>query len=225
MEESVNKFDRAFYLTKVISIPKQSIYTFWNTNFKYLCVSPLGDKSILRTGDLICSKPVIITPNSITEMFQGFSDEEIEFAERTFKQQISQMRILGYQFQNKPHQQKTFEMPVEQLLKNVQSDKHDESTAILKSPDDIWGMSLLKASFELIQKSVKGNINDLEERGFFLDEHQHRKNEIEILFSEAEQNSSYLNELGAKLQEYQFFEEYEDRFYGLIRKSEAHSNR
>ena len=45
-----------------------------------------------------------------------------------------------------------------------------------------------------------------------------------ILFSEAEQNSSYLNELGAKLQEYQFFEEYEDRFYGLIRKSEAHSN-
>lgn len=211
-------FKRAAYLTNIIRSPGQRIHTFWQTKFNYFIISSHGDQAILRSGILECAKPTIITPETLAQTFQGFSEEAVRFAEASYQQLLSKIRILGYQFANKLEKESSFSLPTEQLIDNVMADikDSDNDTAVLHAPNDIWGLSLMKVAFEAVEKSVQGNIQDLSERGHFKSDEEKRREEIEMLFIEAKEDKTYVKELGKKLQEYNLFEEYEDQFYSLV---------
>lgn len=209
------------YLTNVIHSPKSKIFTFGDTHFRYFVLSPLEKYTVLRRGELICYKPTIVTPESFHETFEGFSRDAIDFVEQKYSQALSKLRVLGYQFKNQLNKEEMYNQNIEDLtdkILNVELNEDSNSnTTLMVVPNDIWTVSIMKIAFELITKSFPNNIQDLEDRGYFLTRKQREKNEIELLFSEAIENKSYIKELGKKLQEYNLFEEYEDRFFELTK--------
>lgn len=213
-------FERAMHLTKVLRYPEQTIFTFWDTDFTYSIASSAKEQSAkLRTGKLRCNKPTIITPETLKETFQGFSNGAVEFALEKYADILSKVKMLGYQFSHElskveEYSENAFHL-ADRILK--ESKKTDKTTAILISPNDLWEISLVKIMFEVIKKSFKGNVSDLTERGFFRTEQERKKTEIEILFSEAAENRQYIDELAERLKEYNLFEEYEERFFSFFK--------
>ncbi|MDH4201025.1 MAG: hypothetical protein OEV66_11705 [Spirochaetia bacterium] len=219
-ERDRNNFQRILNLTSILRYPKQKIYTFWETMFDYKVVSP--DKeggAILRYGKLRCNKPAIITPETFATIFQGFSNEAVEFASGEYSEMLSQVKTLGYQIFHEFKGEEKYADNARNLAErlNNEIENSDKITAVLMSPNDLWGSALMKVMFEVIHKSFRGNIHDLKERGFFMSEEERQKKEIEVLFSEAKSDSQYINELADRLKEYDLFETYEDLFFQFFR--------
>ncbi len=215
------RFRKAIRLTRIIMLPKIQIATFWTTKFKYYMISKIDDtNSILRVGTVHCAKPTIITPQTILNSFEGFSDEDIEFVESISGQEVARIRVLGYQFKNQLEKKKELATPYKMLIQNIkkQEEKSLNKIAILSAPDDVWSLSITKLAMDAVFKSFPENMRDLEERGYFLSDAERSKKEIEILFAEAKQNQSKesINELGETLQRNGLFEKYEARFFELV---------
>jgi len=212
--------DRVVSLTRVLKYPEQRIYTFGDTDFKYIVVSsnPAGG-STLRSGALKCKSPVIVTPETFLETFRGFSEESVDFAKKRYGDIVSKIRVLGYQFSHIPQGETPYAENARQLAHKAASDisATGDDTAVLLSPEDLWSTSLVKIMFDILKKSVGGNYNDFKERGYFLSEEEKIRNEIEILFAEAAADKQYIDELALRLREYDLFEKYEDRFFQLVR--------
>ena len=215
-------FRKAMTLTNVIVAPKKKIATFWVTKFKYYVVSQIdSSRSVLRTGVIDCSQPTIITPNTFLETFEGFSSEDIDFAEQISGREIERIKILGYQFKNHLKEKKDLNSSAINVIKSIkkQEAKHLSNIAIISAPNDVWSLALTKFAMETIFKSFHGNVRDLEERGFFMTDQEKRESEIEFLFNDIKKTKKreLFNELGEKLQEYGLFEQYEDRFFKLFK--------
>lgn len=206
------------FLTNILRAPKKKIFTFGDTDFDYLIVSKQENQSIVRKGNLNCGKPILITPESLLNTLQGFSEDAVRFAESEFAKIISKLRGLGYQFKNELKNREVYNRPVEEMLDSLMKDSSIEhnNSAIITAPDDIWALSLLKVSFEIVNNSFSGNIQDLEDRDMFRSDAEKKREEIETLFAEAKENKAYIKELGKKLQDYELFSEYEDRFFSLL---------
>ena len=214
-------FRRAVRLTKVIMSPKTKIATFWTTKFKYYIISKVDEHhSILRTGTIHCDKPTIITPETLLNTFEGFSQQDIEFAEHISGDEIAKIKVLGYQFKNQLEAKKKLATPYKILIQNIKrkEGKSINDIAILSAPEDIWSLSITKLTMDAVFNSFPENVRDLEERGFFMSESERQHKEIEILFAEAseEKSKEVIDELGEALQNYGLFEQYEDRFFKLV---------
>ena len=206
-------------LTHVVKYPERKIYTFGDTDFKYIIISSRVDGSTMRTGKLMCKTPAIVTPETMLDTFQGFSGEAVDFAMKKYGNILSKIRVLGYQFSHELDHVSEYTESARQLASRVAREipASGNETAVLISPDDLWGISIVKIMFDVLKKSVAGNFEDLAERGYFLSEEEKIKNEIEILFSEAESDKQYIDELATCLREYGVFEQYEDRFFKLVK--------
>ncbi len=210
---------RALRLTKIIRRPVQKIFTFWDTEFEYTIVSAGEQGSVLRHGKLVCQKPVIITPETLRENFSGFSPEALKLFERDHPELFQRLRGMGYQVTNSLRQREEYSLEVDVLLERVRSQMPAENPqlALLLTPDDLWMFGILKLTAEVIRKSAPGNYRDFDERGYFRTEEERQREEIEILFAEARENPNYIKELGDTLQRYGLFEQYEDRFFSLLK--------
>ena len=209
-------------LTNVIVAPKEKIATFWTTKFKYYVVSHINSsQTVLRIGVINCSQPTIITPNTFLETFEGFTSEDIEFAEQISGREIERIKILGYQFKNCLEVKKEISTSAIDVIKSIkkQEARHLNNIAIISAPNDVWSLALTKFAMEIIFKSFHGNVRDLEERGFFMTEQEKKEAEIEMLFEDIKKtkNKEIFKELGERLQEYGLFEQYEDRFFSLLK--------
>lgn len=212
-------------MTKVHMRPRQKIFSFWDTKFDYYILSPSGAQTVLRQGLLVCTKPDIINPFDRDGLFEGFSQAAQSTAEDLFQDFLQHIRVLGYKFKNELQSEKTFTKEHAALLDDIkinQSDNHN--VCILTSPDDLWMSGLAKASIEIVRRSVKTNIMDFEERGYFLSEEEKVSRHVEILFEEAKSNRAYIKDLADYLKENGLFEEYEDRFFRLVQSQNIEQN-
>lgn len=214
---------RAIRLTRVILRPQQKIFTFWDTEFEYHVVSPLNAGSKLRRGQLLCKKPVIITPETQEQAFLGFTPDIIELFRRDHPELWKTLRILGYQVINKLIFQQEYEMESDELIEKIRKEipERDNRQAILRTPDDLWMFGILRLTADIIRKSAPGNFLDFEERGFFKTPEERIREETEILFAEAKENKAYIPELAKFLQKHGLFSEYEDRFFELVRQKNS----
>jgi hypothetical protein len=88
--------------------------------------------------------------------------------------------------------------------------------------DTPWDVCLIKLFREVIQNSAQTNIQELEKRRMFDDIRglpRAVRDEIEAGFLRASRDSSLIGSLAAKLQAHGVFEEYQDRFFSLVRAS------
>jgi hypothetical protein len=89
--------------------------------------------------------------------------------------------------------------------------------------DDLWEVSLFKFISEIVQQSIPHNVRDLDGRGLLTatsgNVPRAVRIEIESDFRSAEGNRDRVHLLGEKLRRYGLFEDYEDRFFDLLRRS------
>lgn len=223
-----SNFEHAMKKTKIIRLPQQKIFTFWETSFEYRIISFVTQGSLqtnanhssISYGNFQCAKPVIVTrQEDLEKKFPGFDEEARHFAHDRYEQLTNRLVSLGYHFQNTFKEQTSSALPpaetVDQLLKDSSIDK--QTTAIILTEVGYEHIGLIRAAMEMIMRSAPNNFLQLQEHGLLDSEEERRRSEIEILFYEAENMGLSKEKLGKKLQQYDLFEEYEERFFKLFR--------
>lgn len=213
------RLNRAMLLSRIVKMPSQQIFTFGETSFEYIILTPENDsRCLIRRGNLVSGKPAIVTPGSLVNSLEGFEGEGVEAVKEFYGRLLEKLRVLGYRFENRPEKLSEAGMPLKELTEKILADESENDTAVVTSPPDLWAGALLKVSLEIVKASFSDNMTDLDERGYFLTETERNRREIEILFEEAAENRAYLGELSDKLRDYGLFEEYEDRFFSLVNR-------
>jgi hypothetical protein len=220
------KFKRFFKESQVVRPPKHHLATFGSTSIEYILVTDVPgftDRSRLRFGDVTTQKPAIIMPHTLSEKFEGFGDGANEYINWLVSQYGEALSGLEYQFKNNTTSHRIELSSPEETVRKL-TREFDRSNpvrqALLRGPDKMWEITLLKFVIEETLASFSTNMQELSERGYFDKGAQAvhiQKRKIESLFKKARQDKSIINELGKTLKESHLFEEYQDRFFQLLK--------
>jgi hypothetical protein len=160
----------ALETTEVLHEPDRRIDTFGATSFEFHLISePMDEigKVRIRSGRITAEKPLIIKPEIAGDLeFEGFGEQAQAFAEWL----RSKFKALQYGFALRKSE--VTESLVHDSLENVRDRVLEDVkrsgnplTAVLLGVDDTWEFSLLKFTFEMIQKSLPTNRFDFKRRG------------------------------------------------------------
>lgn len=212
--------------TELISTPDNRLETFGDTIVNYYLITELMDsidKVRIREGHLKALKPEIITPQGLGQMdLDDFGPEARQYAD-WLKEHSGDLRILQYGF--KVHKQELKEYvvsdPVDTVLDRVKQEvegRNDPLSAILLGVDEPWEVCLLKLMVELVQNSARSNMQDIRKQIGVSE--QTLAHKIDQTFLDASRDPSKISGLAELLKENGLWEQYEDRFFALVRSSE-----
>lgn len=228
MEMKSHDFWYAVNNTEVVMMPTSHLETFGATNLYYHMVSELMDtvgRIRVREGKIQSKRPQIITPTYYeNENLEGFGDEARQYLE-WLRQHAQDVRILQYGFvvQKTELNEHIVTGQMAEVLERVKQDvkqKNNPTAAVIHGVDQPWDVCLLKFMVDMIRHSAPANINDLNRRHLLDNVNgvpRAVREEIEGLFLKASRDPSLVKLLGGKLRKYGLFEEYEDRFFALVR--------
>lgn len=216
--------------TEIILMPSRQLETFGSTVLNYHLVSELMDtvnQTRVREGRMQASRPQVITPESYSKnILEGFGDEAWKYT-NWLREHEKEIRILqyGYTLKKEEFSEHVISDNVKTVVERVENEvkeKGDPLGAVVLGVDDPWDVCLIKLFWEVIQNSAPRNIQELERRHLFDDAEgipRAIRNEIEAAFLAASRNPSLIKNLGKKLQSYGLFEEYQDRFFAVVKAS------
>jgi hypothetical protein len=98
--------------------------------------------------------------------------------------------------------------------------RNDPMSCVVVGVDSPWDVCLIKLFREVIRKSAQANIRDMERRKLFEDDAgvpRGIRDEIEQDFLAASRDPSLIEELARKLQRRHLFDDYQDRFFALVK--------
>ena len=206
---------------QLIKLPSLKISSFGETSYIYYIVT--NDKnthqSIIREGSLILNKPLIIGYDNFKEVFQGFSDDTLKNVEALFDEVGNQLKLLGYQFKQVIREKWVEKQILPYTLKDLKAKVGgNPMSAILIGNEEQWELPIVRLTSEIIKRSLKINIKEFEEKGYFDKNGVAPKiyEKIETLFSQSLTDKNKIKDLGQLLQRYHLFEEYEERFFSLF---------
>ncbi len=217
--------------TDVKLMPARHLETFGTTVLNYHLITQLMDsvdQIRIREGRLEAGRPQIITPDAYSQTaLEGFGDEARQYVE-WLKEHEQDIRILQYGYKLK---QESFTEhivtdsldPVVERVKETVEASGDPMSAVLVGVDDPWDVCLVRLFWEVIQKSALVNIREMQKQSLFDNEHgvpRGVRNDIEAAFKAANQDPSRIQALGAKLHSLGLFDEYEDRFFSLVKSKQ-----
>lgn len=166
-------FNYALENTKVLHEPDRRIDTFGSTQFEFQMVSELMDSvnvTRVRVGRIQADKPLILKPEGMEDWnFEGFGEEGSAFGQWV-KNHIRNLAILryGFQFKRSDISEELVHEPIEAVAARLKEDirvSGNPMRAIIQAVDDAWEVSLLRFTFEMIEKSHNINIFDFKRRG------------------------------------------------------------
>jgi hypothetical protein len=214
--------------TRVLLMPRQNLETFGNTVLNYHLVSELMDAANttrVREGRIQASKPSIITPDSYSQtILEGFGEEAQEYVD-WLKEHEKQLRVLQYGYKLKKdnfNEHIITESPenVAERVRETVEKQEDPLSAVVYGVDEPWDVCLVKLFWEVIKQSVGTNVREMEQHNMFRLQKgasERLREELENDFNRAARNPDYIKELAAKLKANNLFEEYEDRFFALVK--------
>ncbi len=211
--------------TELVSAPTSRLETFGDTIVNYYLVSELMDsidKVRVREGHLKALKPEIITPQGLGQMdLDDFGPEARQYAE-WLSEHAGELRILQYGFRLQKRELKEYVVSdhLDNVLDRVKQEvkmQNDPLSAILLGVDDPWEVCLLKLMVELVQNSAQGNIQDIRNQVFAQENSLAQR--IDQAFLDASRDPSLINGLADFLKQNGLWEQYEDRFFALVKSS------
>ncbi len=231
------KFYYALLNTRIIRPPRQRLATFGTTNMHYYIVTApaysdldeeqkkSAEESVIREGRVLAEKPQIITPYYLLNLFEGF-EHGMAYARYALQTYGPHEPGLMYHYRNEPSAMNIVANSQEAVIAKINEEvdqKGDPLSVIIQGIDELWDVSLMKFIHEMTSGSLRGNIAELGSRrlldidrtGVPRDARFH----IEALFSQVESGNADPAELRKELQRWGLFEEYQDRFLNLFRKS------
>ncbi len=231
MDHDENQIEQAARNTEVLRHPRQHLNTFGITNiYYYLVTEPsYGELSgetaetVVREGRVVAERPKIVTPYYLTNL-EGFSGDARKYFDHLIQLYGPQSPGLFYSYRNEPMNlnimSDAWPAVVDKL--NAEIDRREDPlSSIIKGEDALWDVSLLKFIYEITARSVPGNLAQLKDRGLLglgpggVPEGVRRQ--VEEMFQQVRDGDLRLWELERELNRWGLFEEYEDRFFALVR--------
>ena len=211
--------------TEILLFPRHRLATFGRTEINYQLVTSVSrrpQQANLRTGTVIAERPQIITPDRFAQRFEGFSEENAQFESFLKNNFGDSFRGLEYTFRNNLETIEVRPTDARELADVIRADiaaRDVSRSAVIVGPEQGWGFSLMKFILEETSQSFVANFRELSEHGFFNPEFQteRRRREANALFRRAETNPSLIKPLADLLKRYDLFEEFQDRFFTLVR--------
>lgn len=217
--------------TEILRHPRQHLSTFGITNIYYYLVTEPSYKefadeateTVVREGRVIAERPQIVTPYYLTHL-EGFSYDARQYFEMLMRMHGPDMPGLFYTYKNEPKGlnivSDNWPVVVGKLNEEIDK-KNDPLASIIKGLDDLWDVSLLKFIYEITSRSMQANIHQLGSRGLLgmspggIPVGARQK--IEEMFRQVAAGETRASELEAELNRWGAFEEYQDRFFALVR--------
>ncbi|MBI2442043.1 MAG: hypothetical protein HYV35_11825 [Lentisphaerae bacterium] len=229
MEIKPHNFWYAVNNTEVVVMPSSYLETFGITRLHYHLVSELMDsvnRIRVREGTIQSRQPQIVMPSSYErDILEGFGDQANQYLD-WLREHAKDLRILEYGFkvQKTEISEQVISGHVKDILDRVKKsaqEKNDPLTGVILGVDDPWDVCVLKFMVDVIRQSAPRNIQDLNRRRLWEDVNgvpRGVRADIEKFFLMARGHPELVKELGLRLRRYGLFEEYEDRFFALVRQ-------
>lgn len=232
MENAEERIAKALEQTRVVRAPKQYLATFGVTNLKYFLVTePIfaefdtkqGPESVIREGKVIAKRPEVVTPGYLLNL-HGFGDDARRYFEMVARQYGPQSPGLMYSYRNEAGSMNIVSGEPETVAQNIKGDldgRSEHLAVVIRGPDELWDVALLKFIYEFTASSVASNVGDLSGRGLLDPDAtgvpKAAIQRIEAMFQEV-QGGLDPSLLKRELDRWGLFRHYEDRFLGLFKK-------
>jgi hypothetical protein len=232
MDTNNDRIEYAARHTEILRHPKQHLSTFGITNIYYYLVTEPAyselvsgiNETVIREGRVIADKPKIVTPYYLSRL-EGFSADAKRYFEMLLKMHGADTPGLFYTYKNEPKGLNIVSdnwPAVVDRLNNEIDRKGDPLASIIKGQDDLWDVSLLKFIYDITQSSLHDNVSQLGSRGL-LDMGPGgipvgARLRIEQLFEQVARGECEAYELEHELNLWGLFEEYQDRFFAIVKK-------
>jgi hypothetical protein len=231
MDIDNERIENAARHTEIIRHPRQHLATFGITNiYYYLVTEPVyseitqnANETVIREGRVIAERPKIVTPYYLTHL-EGFSYDARRYFETLLRMHGPNAPGIFYSYKNEP---KSLNIVADNWLAvvdklNTDIDKKgDPLTSIIKGQDDLWDVSLLKFIYEISTRSAPNNIAQLGRRGLLGISHGGipvgARQAIEEMFERVARGEIKAHELEQELNRWGAFEEYQDRFFAVVK--------
>jgi hypothetical protein len=219
--------------TQILRPPKRSLATFGTTNvYYYLVTEPVYSElvespteTVVREGRVIAERPKIVTPFYLSHL-DGFSSEAKRYFDGLIRSYGSHSPGMLYSYKNEPKQLNIVSdsLPAVVDKLNHEIDKRgDPLTSIIRGQDELWDVSLMKFIYEMTRSSLPDNLSQLESRGLLDIDAKgipaDARARIEELFNMVDSGELDPSELKSELDRWGLFEDYEDRFFAIFKKS------
>ena len=152
--------------------PSHRLETFGNTLVNYHLVSELPDhpgKIRVREGRLEAHQPLVITPQVAEIETEGLGDEARAYLE-FLKENEKNLRILqyGYHLKSDNFSEQIVTDRLSVVTERVKSEvlaSNDKFAAVVQCVDEPWDVALVELWLREVNRSARGNIDDLQKRG------------------------------------------------------------
>ncbi len=220
--------------TEVKLLPTRHLETFGATVLNYHLITELMDsvgQVRIREGRLHANKPQIITPEAYSRTaLEGFGEEARKYID-WLKEHETDIRILqyGYTLKQESFTEQTVTDSLDAVAERVTravEESSDPHSAVVVGVDDPWDVCIVRLFWEIIRASAGPNMRELQKRNLLDDDGgvpRAVRNDVESAFKAANQNPELIAALGKKLRTYGLFEEYEDRFFALVKAHRGHA--
>jgi hypothetical protein len=229
-DNEIARIEYAARHTEIIRHPRQHLATFGITNIYYYILSEptysdisTDTETVIREGRVIAERPKIVTPYYLSHL-EGFSYDARQYFEKMMMMHGPSAPGLFYSYKNEPKGLNIVSDNVKAVIDKLNNEidgKNDPLATIIKGQDDMWDVSLLKFIYEITSRSVSGNIAQMHSAGMLGMSHGGipvgARQTIEEMFAQAYRGEIKAHDLEAELNRWGAFEEYQDRFFALVR--------
>ena len=205
--------------TRIVRAPSGRLETFGNTMVHYHLVTELMDDTgriRVREGKVEAYRPQILTPDYLSQgVLENFGDDARQYLD-WLKQHEQQLMIIQQGFAiKKQHLNEhcvsgSLEQVTEQVVQELDEGDHPLSAAVV-GVEEPWEVCLLKLIVDLAGREAPLHAKKLQA------DPTGDRQRIEQAFRAAEADPARLGALSQLLRDAQLFEEYEDRFFSLVR--------
>lgn len=231
MDIDSERIENAARHTEILRHPRQHLATFGVTNiYYYLLTEPTyseitknPDETVIREGRVIAERPKIVTPYYLTHL-EGFSYDARRYFETLLSMHGPNAPGIFYTYKNEPKGLSIVSDNWLSVVNKLNADidkKGDPLMSIIKGQDDLWDVSLLKFIYEISTRSAPDNIAQFGRRGLLGMSHGGipvgARQAIEEMFEQVARGEIKAHELERELNQWGVFEEYQDRFFALVR--------
>jgi len=225
-----DKFDFWYAVnnTEIRMLPKRHLETFGSTVLNYHHVAEVMDavgQVRVREGRMQANPPQIVTPEAYANVaLEGFGEEAARYIE-WLRQHEKDVHILqyGYSLRQESFSEHVVSDQLKSVVERVETEvkgRGDPLSAVLVGVDDSWDVCLIKLFWEIVQQSAGANVRQMKKRGMFDyvgGVPRALRDGLEADFLAASRDPSLIPALGKKLQQHNLFDEYQDRFFALVK--------
>jgi hypothetical protein len=231
MDNESERIEYAARHTEIVRHPRQHLATFGITNiYYYLVTEPTyteisndANETVIREGRVIAERPKIVTPYYLTHL-EGFSYDAKQYFEKLLMMHGPNAPGLFYTYKNEPKGLNIVSDSWQTVINKLNDEidkKNDPLATIIKGQDDLWDVSLLKFIYEITSRSVQSNMAQLGSRGLLGMSPGGlpvgARQTIEEMFQQAWRGEINEHDLERELNQWGAFEEYQDRFFALVK--------